>query len=466
VQTGTTQQQVVTGSITGDLGRFGLQSPFSETGVGFAVGAEYRRDELQAISDVTFQVGGLSGQGGPTPSVQGSTEVYDLFGEIQVPIVEDRPFFNLLSFNASYRFSDYDTGVTSNTYGAGGDYSPVEGLRFRGSYARAVRAPNVIDLFTPQGLDLFDLDSDPCGPARLATAAQCAAVGGGTRGNYGQDIIDSPAGQYNVLEGGNPNLDPEVADTYTMGVVFSPTFVPGLNITLDYFSIEIEELISNVDPTIIVDACYGVRGQTQNSALCSFIQRSPIGTLWTNGGQVNALNTNIGGLQTSGFDLAVGYRFDLARVGLPYGGVNFSYIGTLLEELVTDPGVSDPYDCVGFYAGACGTPNPEYRHNARFTYQSPIDLDVSLTWRHYGEVSLFGNTANRVDAVLGSQDYFDLAGSYRLSDRATFRVGVNNIFDEAPPLSGSVGTTGNGNTYPQTYDALGRYVFTSVTLDF
>ena len=467
VQTGTTRQQVVTGSVTGDLGPYGVQSPFADTGVGFAFGAEYRRDELEAISDVTFAIGGLSGQGGPTPSVAGSTEVHDLFAEVQIPLAENRPFFDLLTLNASYRFSDYDSGVNSHTYGFGGDWAPFEGLRFRASYARAVRAPNVLDLFTPQGLNLFDLDSDPCGPDRLAPQALCESVGGGTKGNYGGPLIDSPAGQYNFLQGGNPALDPETADTQTFGVVWSPTFVPGLNVTLDYFNIEITELISIVDPTIIVDGCYGVRGQPQNAALCPLIQRSPIGTLWTNGGQVNALNVNIGGLQTSGYDLQVGYRFDLEDFGLPpYGGFAFSYIGTFLNELVTDPGVAEPFECARFYANACGTPNPEYRHNTRLTYMSPIDLDVSLTWRHYGEVSLFGITANRVDLTLEPQDYFDLAGSYRLNDSATFRLGVNNIFDKAPPLSASVGTTGNGNTYPQTYDALGRYVFAGATLDF
>jgi len=344
-------------------------------------------------------------------------------------------------------------------------------LRFRGSSARAVRAPTVLDLFTPQGLNLFDLDNDPCGLAaqgtnRQASLAQCNAVGGGVKGNYGQDILDSPAGQYNFLQGGNANLDPESADTYTLGFVWSPSFVRGLNVTLDYFNIEVSDLISNIDPTIIVDACYGVGGQAQNTALCGFIQRSPIGTLYTNGGQVNALNVNIGGLRTSGFDLAANYRFDLANIGVPYGALSFSYIGTVLEELVTDPGVAEEYDCVGQYAGACGVPNPEYRHNLRATWQTPWNLDLSTTWRHYGEVELFGNSANRVDATLKAENYLDLAGSYRVNDMATFRLGVNNVLDNDPPLSASVGTTGNGNTYPQTYDALGRYVFMNLTLDF
>ncbi len=246
-----------------------------------------------------------------------------------------------------------------------------------------------------------------------------------------------------------------------------PSFVDGLNITLDYFSIDITQLISQIDPTIIVDSCYGVRGQTQNAALCSLVQRNDLGTLWTNGGFVSATNQNIGGLKTSGYDLAVNYTFQLTDFGMPdYGGFSINYIATFLNELVTDPGVSAPYDCAGQYGNACGTPNPEYRHNARLSYQSPIDLDVSLTWRYYDEVSLFGNTADRVDATLESEDYFDLAGTYRLRDSVTLRAGVNNILDNDPPLSASVGTTGNGNTYPQTYDALGRYFFAGITLDF
>jgi outer membrane receptor protein involved in Fe transport len=474
VQTGFTRQQVVSGAVTYDLGNLGVQSPLAENSIKTAFGAEYRRDELQSISDVTFETGGLSGQGGPTPSTRGSTEVYDLFAELQAPLIENQPGVDLLSFNASYRFSDYDSGVNANTYGFGGDYAPIEGLRFRASYARAVRAPNVIDLFTPQGLNLFDLDSDPCGPSRLATAALCASVGGGLGSSaYGDDIIDSPAGQYNFLQGGNPSLEPEVGDTYTVGVVFAPNFIDGLNVTLDYFNIDITQLITNVDPSIIVDSCYGVRGQTRDPSLCSFVQRSGLGTLWTNGGQVNALNTNIGGIKTSGYDLAANYTFDLTDFGLPdYGGFSVSYIATFLNELVTDPGVASPYDCAGFYGGACssgtngGVPNPEYRHNARVAWQTPINLDLTATWRYFGEVALFGNTANRVDAVLERQQYFDLAAAYRYNDLASFRFGVNNVFDDDPPLSASVGTSGNGNTYPQSYDAFGRYFFAGVTLDF
>lgn len=481
VQTGTTQQQVLTGVVTYDLGTIGVKSPFADDTVKVAGGAEYRRDELESLPDVTYQTGNLSGFGGPTPAVRGATEVYDLFGEIQAPLVQGRPGVELLSANASYRFSDYDAGFNTHTYGFGGDYAPIDGLRFRASYARAVRAPNVIDLFFPQGLNLFDIDSDPCGPtpdaagnptgAPLASAAQCLATGV-PAAIYGSPLagtlLFNQAGQYNQLVGGNAGLEPEEADTYTLGVVFSPSFVEGLNITVDYFNIEIENLISPIDPTIIVDGCYGVRGQALNTDFCSLITRNAQGSIYLNGGSVTATNQNIGGLSTNGYDIAVNYTFDMTDFGLPdYGGFSISYIGTILNELITDPGVAEAYDCAGFYANACGVPNPEYRHNARLAYQSPIDLDLTLTWRYYGEVDLFVDPLpNRVDATFEAENYFDLAGTYRLRDSVTLRAGVNNVLDNNPPLSASVGTTGNGNTFPQTYDALGRYFFAGVTLDF
>ena len=465
---GATTQQVVTGAVTGDLGRFGVQSPLADRGVQVAVGAEYRRDFLTTTPDTNFETGNGAGQGGPTNGLTGETAVYELFGEIEVPLIQDRPFAQQVSVDAAYRFSDYETGVQSNTYKVGADYAPVEDLRFRASVSKAVRAPNVIDLFSSQGAGLFDMDEDPCGPARTATLAQCVATGVPSA-LYGSDALDSPAGQYQLLGGGNPNLRPEDADTYTFGFVVTPRFLPGFDLSVDYFNIEITELISSFGAQNSINACY----QQNVAAACARIERAPNGSLFIGTGRVVDINTNIGGLSTNGIDINASYRFDLDRVGLgAFGGLNFNYVATLLQELVTDPGegAGTPYDCASFYANECGTPNPEYRHRFRTTWQTPWNVDISSTWRRYGEVELFvrgGTVGDRVDAHLEAQDYFDLAALWQVRDNARLRVGVNNILDRDPPLSASVGAGfGNGNTFPQVYDALGRYVFVGLTADF
>lgn len=461
LQRGSTEQQVFTAAMTGDLTEQGIVSPMATQGLQVAFGAEYRRDQLDAISDTSFETGDLAGQGGPTLSVSGSVQVYDVFGEFRMPLIEGRPFADLVSINGSYRRSTYD-GFDSNAYGIGADWAPAPSLRFRASFARTTRAPNVVELFQPQGLNLFDADFDPCGPNPTATLAQCVATGV-PAANYGGNILESPAGQYNQLESGTRNLAPETADTFTIGAVFTPEFIPGLNVSVDYYSIDLVDRIDAIDPLVTLDRCY----EDNDAAACGRIVRSNIGTLWTTGGYIEAFNTNIGGLKTSGVDVNANYSFELERVGLsPYGGVNLAFVGSWLQDLETDPGEGvTPYDCVGKFAGECGTPKNEWRHRARATWETPWNSDVSLTWRYYGEVENVGGTA-RLDGRFDAQNYIDLAASFQVRDNMRVRAGINNLFDRDPPLSYSVGTTGNNNTYPQTYDAFGRYMFVGITADF
>lgn len=465
LQRGSTEQQVVTLSTTGDLSSY-VSSPLAEGGLQVALGAEYRRDKLNATSDTAFQTGDLAGQGGATPSVGGAVQVYDLFGEFRMPLIEGRAFAEQVSINGSYRHSTYDK-FKSDAYGFGIDWAPVSDLRFRASLARTTRAPNVIELFRPQGLNLFDLDADPCGPSPTASLAQCVATGV-PAAQYGLatasgGLLESPAGQYNFMQSGNADLSPETADTFTAGVVFTPSFVRGLNISVDYYSIDLKDRIDIIDPVVSLDNCY-VNNQAD---ACARIVRSNIGTLWTTGGYVEAFNTNIGGLKTSGVDVNVNYNFDLERVGLDaYGRLAFNMVGSWLEKLETDPGAGAAiYDCVGKFAGECGTPKNEWRHRARLTWQMPWNAEVSGTWRYYGPVDNVAG-AGRLDSKFDAQNYFDLAGSVQVRDNMKLRVGINNVFDRDPPLSYSVGTTGNNNTYPQTYDAMGRFMFIGITADF
>jgi len=469
LQRGEAIMQQVMATATGDLG---ITSPMAETPIQASLGIEYRFDRINQTVDENFLTGNASGQGGPTTPLTGDTDVFELFGEMRIPIVEGGAFAELVSLELAYRYSDYSTGVNTDTYKVGADWAPTEDIRFRGSFQHAVRAANVIELFTAQGFNLFDNTDDPCGQDDggdgIAPAAACVGVNPWqvTAGQYGGAALTSPAGQYNFLQGGNPNVSPEEADTYTIGLVFTPRFVPGLNVSVDYFNIEVENLISTIGPNNTLNDCYF----NGNLASCARINRNPgSGQLWIGTGHVEDLNTNIGGLTTSGYDINANYSMDIGGMG----GLSFQLIGTLLEELITDPGAATgvaPYDCLGGFSTVCGTPNPEWRHRFRVSWETPWDMEFSGTWRYYGEVERRNSSNAPVPGLLDSawdaENYLDLAGNWQVYDNTNIRFGVNNVLDNDPPLSANVGTTGNGNTYPQTYDALGRWIFIGATVDF
>lgn len=465
LQQGTIDQEIYSGSINGDLGQYGIKLPTANEPVQVALGVEYRRDALQNDTDSLLATAGLSGTGGATIGIKGSTVVRDYFAEARVPLVQGAAFAEDLTFDTAYRYSDYGN-INTNTYKFGLQWAPVEDVKFRASYQRAVRAANIIELFTAQGFNLFDLDGDPCGAGvgtpvngAVASPAECLATGV-PAAFIGSSALDSPAGQYQFLQGGNPDLQPEKSDTKTFGLILQPRFLPGFIASIDYFDISVKGLISTVGAEVTLRACYN-----DNLAdACARIRRNQIGQLWLGSGNVVDLNTNIGSLKTKGVDVNLSYS------GVELGGFGsliFTLQGTYLQDLITDPGSNQPsYDCVGFFVGSCGVPKPKWRHHFRIGYQTPWDLDLALTWRYYDGVESYQTPANRIDRKFASQSYLDLAGTYAFTDKIKVTAGINNLLDRDPPLSSGVGTTGNGNTYPQIYDALGRYIFGRLTVGF
>ena len=471
VQSGYTEQQVVSASVTGDLTDRGLVTPWASRGLQVAFGAEYRRDSLDLVTDISYQTGDGAGQGGPTIGMGGANSTYDLFGEFQLPIVEGAAFAESITLDGAYRASDYALGGKTDTWKLGLDYAPVSDIRLRASYQAATRAPNVIDLYTGQGFNLFDIDADPCDATQAATyAGNAACIGTNpwqvTSAQANSGFLTSPAGQYNYLQGGNPALTPEESETTTFGVVFTPRALPGFNLSIDYFKIDITNLISSIGAANSLDACY-----TSNvAAACNAIRRNANGSFWSGDGYVADTNTNIGGLSTSGVDINAGYNFDLSS----YGSVSLSLTGTWLESLETDTGLgfaNSVFDCAGKYGNICAAngvaASPEWRHRASAQWSTPWDaVSLGATWRYIGEVDFDSGVTTRLDSTLEDRHYIDLNGSWQVKDNLVLRAGVNNVFDVDPPLSYSVGTTGNNNTYPQVYDSMGRYLFISATASF
>lgn len=474
---GYTQQTVVGANVSSDLGNYGIKSPMSKQGIGVSFGVERRNEVYSYTADAATASGSLAGSGGPSPSLEGSFSVKEIFGEVKVPLMEKRPFAEVLEMNTSYRRSDYSTGRKTDTWGVGLDWSPVKLLRLRGSVQQAVRAPTIFDLYTLSGVGLGGPSNDPCAGDSAATdpsdrpsatAAECARTGV-TAAQYGK-MPKNPANQYQASYGGNINVNPEKAKTNTIGFVIEP--MRNLTMSLDAFDIKIEDTISSVDPTTALDQCL----KTGNPLFCGMMHRDKFGSLWlTDDGYIKGGTTNIGAVRTSGFDIGAAYFMKLDTMGK----LNFTLNGTALKKVEVEnvPGLGS-YNCAGYFGPSCGTPTPKWRHKLRTTWSTPWSFDVSATWRHLASTEssklnsspLLSGTVNDRDAHIGQFNYLDLYAQYNLTKNLVLSGGITNLLDKDPPtLSGNAtgaGGSANGNTYPQVFEALGRKIHLNLTAKF
>jgi len=460
--TGEVTTDVASGYVTGDMGQYGVKLPTADTGIQLVGGYEYRQEKISYQPDDGFQSGDGAGQGGATVPVAGSFAVKDFFFEAQVPLFEGYDLAQSVNLNLGYRYSDYNTGQTTDTYKGAFDWSFNDQIRLRASLQRAVRAGNLRELFQPQGLNLFDMPEDPCGPSQLATLDQCVNNTGLPPALYGNPGLDSPAGQYNFLQGGNPDVRPEESDTISFGGIWSPAFVDGLTVSIDYFNIEVTDAIDTVPQRFTLDQCLA----TGDAVWCDNVVRAPgSGSLWVGTqGYVVATNTNIGKFEREGVDLQIGYTTPIGDMG----DLDFSLVGTALMTADTQPTpASAVVECKGLWEnGQCVGAFPEWAHTFRTTWATPWDLDVSLMWRYTSAVDDAGRRGTSGAANWDAYNWIDLAATWQVTDSTQLRFGINNVTDEDPPLSSDVGTyPGNGNTFPGYYDPMGRYIFMGIALE-
>jgi len=454
IMMGKTSTEVINAYASGDLG---FNFPSADDSVMVVAGLEHRTEKYQRVSDSVFQQGSLLGQGGPTPGVAGGYTVMEFFTEANIPLVQGVTGAENLTLDVAYRYSDYSTSGGANTYRVGLDWQPAELIRMRMGYNRAVRAPNVAELFSAQSLGLWS-GVDPCanegGDPPVYTEAQCANLGvsGGQYGN----INASPAGQYNAIFGGNPELNPEEADTLTLGFVVTP--MDTMTVSVDYWSIEITDAINNIGATTILEQCglYGV--------LCDQVTRNAGGSLWQGTqGFVEDTTINLGEDKWEGIDVAANYDFEAAG-----GSWSANLIGTYMMTKETTPLPADPnsaYDCVGVVSTRC-FPSPEWRHTASISYDSEEFWSLEGRWRYFGGVDYDGATDTIAQANMSkSQSYFDLNAVFTIMDNHDITVGVNNVLDEEPPMVGGTLTT-NANTIAGFYDTLGRFMYAKATMRF
>ncbi|MDE2450102.1 MAG: TonB-dependent receptor [Gammaproteobacteria bacterium] len=477
----TVREYMAQATINGDLGQYGIKLPTANESVKVAAGVDWREDWFDLKPSFVSQYGLTSGDGAIPPEY-GNFNLHEIFAEGRIPLVSDKPFLQQLNLEIGYRYSSYNLGFNTNTYKLGLQWSPINSVKFRAGYNRAVRAPNIDELFTGDSIGAGGV-SDPCwGSGPALTAAQCALTGV-TASEYGHLAVN-PAAQINTLTGGNTKLTPEIADTYTFGVVFHPEAIPGLSASVDYFDINIRNTIEALSASTIINGC-----ATGATAFCSLIHRGPNGSLWENINTEYVTDTfnNIGKLRTKGADVNVQYGLGMGALGR----VNLGLQGTWVRELITQPtpALASSYDCAGFYGATCAGggsiadgPIAHWRHVFTASWETPwAGLAINARWRYIGPTQNDGLSYNKnlsSDGYYTAADhisaysYLDLSGSIPVMKQVTVTVGVNNIADKNPPLvpSGTFSacpTVGcNDNTWPGVYDTMGRYIFMHVEAKF
>ena len=443
---GTGEQSILQAVASGE---FPFTVPGAPSPISAAFGIESKDLSTDYRPDRPSRTGDRSGSGGATLPLAGGYDVNEYFVELGIPVLDN------LSFDAGYRYADYSTGHSTNTYKLGAFWQVSDDVALRASFQSAIRHASLYELFRAQGFNLVDLPDDPCGLSMSASQSACANTGLAAN-LYGTDL-KSPADQYNILQGGNEMVAPEESASFTAGLVATPAVIEGLTLTLDYFDINVEQGIGTVPAATALQKCL----DTGLSAFCNLINRHPTnGSLWLTGGYISAQTTNLSEENVEGVDIIFDYDLDT-----PIGPVELQGISTYLitSDLIELPGEA-ALECAGYWGTYCGkNPQPQWSGNYKATYMTPYDIRISLALRHLGKTEDLGS--NEID--FGAETYWDLTAEWSATGNYIVTGGVSNLFDTDPQVSSDAGTApGNGNTFPAFFDALGRYVFVNLGVSF
>jgi outer membrane receptor protein involved in Fe transport len=440
-----------------------IQLPTASAPLQLSVGFE-KRDESAALTpDECLKLAPASCQGGAGGNllpISGGFNVSEFFFEGYLPLVEGMTGIQSLGLEVGYRTADYSTVGNNDTYKIGLNWQPTDSLLVRVMQQEATRAPNVGELFSPVTTGLDNAVIDPCSIANVANidaalTALCISTDM-LPGQVGtaQDIV---SGQINILQGSDPvNLPAaETASTLTVGFVWTPdvALLPGLSLSVDYYDIDIDDVIGTFSAQETLDACY-ILGQ---AASCANINRTD-GDLTSPASGVQVFTTNLVYLQAEGIEVGFNFGYDLNEFGnIQVSGMLNRYLTNESQSSATVPVI----DCVGKYGNSCN-PVAELSWNTRATWNWN-DATVSLAYRWIDSIEIEeGQKAGTFDGfeTIDSFLYVDLYGGYSLmDDQVTLSFGVDNLFDVAPPVVGNnAGSTAynGGNTFPSNYDAIGR----------
>lgn len=461
------QQRVLNAFITGDSEAW-FSLPAGP--VSFVLGGEYREerststpDPLQALAE-SVNFGGISDLGRAV-ATRGRYDVTEVFTELSVPILRDLPFAQELTLSGAYRYSDYSSVGETNTWNVGLRYRPIPDIMFRATRAFAVRAPNINDLYagrrqTSAGfLDPCDLKNIDDGENTATRVANCQAAFdalGVDLATYEDTSSETTLGFIT----GNPDLDPEEADSETFGLVINPRFLPGLALSIDYYDIEIDGAIASPSVQTIVDNCYDLPAGNE---FCDLITR---GTPAVNPGRIVSFEqvpSNLQTFSTSGVDFGARYALDPATIGIEQdiGKFTFTLSGNYLESLEAIVAVDAPVRDDKGVEGA-----PEWQANFDVTWEmGPVSVNYGYSW--FDKTSRVSNVTlnTQPDSLPPEWMYYDarsvhdIQARYSLNEQFSVYGGVNNITDQEPQPIGF-----GDASYPVS--SLGRFFYLGVNANF
>ncbi|EZP57389.1 TonB-dependent receptor plug domain-containing protein [Sphingomonas sp. RIT328] len=460
-------QTVFGGNVTGKL-----FSVFGADPVGVNIGTEYRRETSSNSFDLLTQQG-LNGNNA-LPATSGRFHLWEGFGEAIVPLLQDRPFFHSLSLRGAVRVSDYSTVGTTVSYNYGGEWAPVQDVRFRVIAARSVRAPNINELFQPAQQDFPSGLLDPCTGVTLAStgtlATQCLAAAGvraNIAANNGTFTVNQSDRQgITSFGGGNINLQEEKSDSFTAGVVINPRSVSALRnlvLTVDYFNVRIRDAIIFTPLQFTLSQCY----DQGNQDYCTQVVRRAAAQGGNSAGSIDQVNTtyrNSGGTKTSGVDTTVTWRQNLTDWGLA-GTLNLhgSYTHLISGYTVPVPGSSRDY-----FAGEIGASRDRFTINGSYDLGG-VGLTMTGTWLGQASVDdqFTGERPGSDPRVrVRPQFYLDSQLRFRTNDKFEFFVGGDNLLDNKPPYLADVSSSAGQDTDAGTYDPLGRRYYAGVRIAY
>jgi outer membrane receptor protein involved in Fe transport len=416
--------------------------------VSFALGAEHRKDTLRTTDDPLALNGELTyvGSDAPVhPELDKSMNVSEVYGELVVPLLRDVPFAHRLEVEGAYRYSDYSTVGATNTWKVGGTWSPVAGVTFRGVRSRSVRTPNFGELYSPQSISYAGFFDDPCSTGfydqNPTRTANCKALG-----------ILNPLKRYSIdtarTTGGNPDLQPEISNSLTLGMVLQPKLLPGFDLTVDYWNIDIKGVISQFGYLTVMNLCVDL--PSIDNVFCRQVTRDADGHATA----VRSFNINASRMYARGVDFGARYR-----TGLGAGTLNIGFKGTYLikQTVETTPGIAE-----GDVQYDGGYNNLRFR-GTLFTAFDINKFSIALDTRFFSAATYDVNAAseesydnNRIPARV----YNDLSLKYNFSDGVSLGLGMNNVLDIKPPR--------RPGTYAGTafYDNVGRYFHVDAQFKF
>lgn len=414
--------------------------------LGFATGLEWRKERGETQPSGVVEQGDSGGNF--SQATKGDYRAIEAYAEFNVPLLRDVTLINALDFDAAVRWSDYDTFGSETTYKAALSWAPIETLRVRGVVSTGFRAPNVLELFGGIA-DSYELVNDPCSgwdqPGTNATvAANCQAEG--VPAGYIQN-----ASQLKVSQGGNPDLEAEESDNWSLGLVWQPTIIEGLRLSLDYYDVEIDQAVGTPNTVDVITTCYETPGLSAPE--CDRFSRNSAGTIT----QFLLLNENLATVETSGVDWNATYAFDTR-----FGQLQFDWLGNWLDEYVETSATGIVDDRTGLVAGTIAdyTGYPEWRSNFAVTL-SRDNWSAGITHRWIDSMEIYDALGiDDVNTTADSMNYFDVNATYEMG-AWEFGAGIENFTDEDPPYVPD--TSSNTSAL---YDWIGRVYYLRAGVSF